>query len=283
MSGEVDFPISSKKPKGLPTGGDIEKRTTFNQRKEIWLMKKLSQEGPPTEEEVQEILARLPLKYRALSALLRDASNVDLLIIKHIFDGVISSRSQPIEIVLKREKYVAGLDWGRDVFDELGRTIAKDYVEEHFPDLNEKTRRQLATYLSWNTMSLEKGPPTKKSGTKGASQYQKILDAYNKRLEEERATREKITKKLINVFGEERLGIINADYKKADEEGEFVAYYSDEPDSDCLVSAIKNLEHRKVEVKTMLLYTLELPLGASYEIGFDAKYGEYPIISGCHY
>ena len=277
MSGEGEFAKSSKK-----------KHKTFNQRKERWLMKKLSREGPSTEEEVQARLARLPLKYRALSTLLRDGSNEDLLAIKKVLDDILLSRPQRIEIVLKRKQHEAASDWGRDIYNELGRIIARDYVRQHFPDLDKKIRRQLATYLSWNLELPPDDPPSfppksAREYQKLIDTYQKLLDDYNRRSEEQRTIREKISEELINVLGEERLNTIDEDFQEIQGKTGFNNYYSDEPDDPYLIRALKNLERRKVEVKTMLLYTLELPLGASYEIGFDDKYGEYPIISGCHY
>ena len=282
MSAEGEFAKPSKKVGRKPK--------PFNQRKEIWLVNKLYNEEPHSEEDIRERLTKLPLKYRALSTLVREASNADLLIMKRIFDDELSLRPQPVEIVLKREQHEAASDWGRDIYNELGRIIAKDYVEERFPDLDKKTRRRLATYLYWNIELYPEEEPPKKKMAENTSEYQKLLDDYNKRLEEERMTREKIAEELINVLGEERLDTINEDFQEAaeaeeaeeaGEEGEFSAYYSDKPDNPYLIRVLKNLERRKVKVETMLLYTLELPLGASYEIGFDAKYGEYPIITGC--
>ena len=262
MSGEGEFAKSSKR-----------KHKTFNQRKERWLMKKLSREGPPTEEDIQARLAQLPLKYRSLATLLCETPNEYLLVIKRVFDDVVSSRSQSVEIVLKREKYEAASDWGHDVYDELGRIITKEDVKARSPDLDKKTRRQLATYLFWHL----KLPP--EDPDESVDEYQKSLE-YNRRLEE-RITRKNIEMELIIVLGKERLSAIDRNFQEIIEETDFNHYHSYEPTNRHLIRALKNLERRKVEVKTMLLYTLELPLGASYEIGFDAKYGEYPIITGC--
>lgn len=233
---------SGKKNVGVP----------FEERKRKWLDKRVYEKCSQAE---AKTTVPVPLKYRSLAVLARDASNEDLLRLKDIIDAERRRRPQVIEVVLKKNEYEFPYELGRFVWQGLHHLAFKKYIKKIYPNLSKDVRRELikfAVELAEPYEEVEEGVP--------------VSYDYDK---------------LLTELSEEELDKFS--YMIQDGElNEFMAEYLDRsPTNPHLIRVLKNLQEKEIKVSTMMLYQLELPLGSEFVTKFDDRYGEYPVINDC--
>ena len=203
----------------------------------------------------------LPLRYRTLTAIIRDSTDENLMQIIELINQERITRGTRVTTILYYEQPEVLYDLSSEIYNEVIQIALDEYLthDERYIDLSSEQLKNLIIEVFKYLRYFDSNTPTLVNYSKeGVPLYRLPFQTLNTGLSD--VEFEELANELQN------------------DDGILEKYTSIANDNEFLMRAIENVNHRGITTPGVIVYTFTLPLGKEFDIHTSNMVGQYPVI-----